>query len=779
MAGTFARKSLSLMIASLCGVSAMTCAATPNSAGDSGTIGVSNPIYIGNVDAILNEALPAPVVKVLKSSAALKVVTKKQIKFTGPTTGSAMALKVAPGVEVAGYGVTGATKNSLTINGLKQGWGGAAGAGIDDGSISVTFDGLPMVDPATGLWQSPLIPQMFMIQNVGITYGPGQAVDRWYNNIGGQIAFNPVQPSKHSGGKVQLTYGSYNNKNLALVLQGGQHDGWSTVLAGGFGSSDGYRKSIGGFKNPSYDFAWFLKTRKTFANGDLSLGAYTAKGVGYRPNYIPVNPISGIDVNGLNAGGELYSEKTSGYYSALPYDLWHKQDTNQVAMYYIKFNEALDRQTTFHNDTWYRMAKRLHVHYYNYPLGAPSSNKHLYEYNNPHNDMYGDKAWLDINLPYNLISVGGWFLRDVYNSRNAFYSSVGTQAVPDGHYRSDYFYSNYLAAFVQDEIHPVRSLHITPGIRFINYHISYVPAAQQDFATAYSLYPANNQATLPPATSSFQKVEPSLGVNWRAMKHMTLFAYYGVAYREPSNGGGGGPFQSVPAYALKLEKGTNYQLGAKWHYDHAPLLNHFLASINYFYTRYTGQYIPITSQNGTYLSTAQGSSHYDGVDFYLNDEPVNNIYAFLNGTIEQAKFDNYVNGNLNYNGRWVSQVPNYTLNVGAYYKILHQDVMYEPRIWYSEIGTQHIWDNNIGAPSNQTLPSYGLLNLGFDVDIPTHFMGAHVFKVSLSVLNALDKKYNVYEYISSGGYFGGNSQGALLAYPGAPTTADLSVTADF
>lgn len=781
MAGSFARKSLSILIASLCGVTAVSQVAMASGNNSSQDGLGNNPIHIGNVTDILNAKVSAPTAKVLKSSSAVKVVTKKQIKFTGPTTGAAMALKVAPGVEVAGYGVSGATKNSVTVNGLKQGWGGAAGGNVDDGSISVTFDSLPMVDPGTGLFQTDLIPQMFMIQNVGVTYGPGNPVDRWYNNIGGQIDFTPVQPSKKAGAKVQATYGSYNTQNLAVILQSGQHDGWSTVLSGGFGSNDSYRKSIGGFKNPAHDYAWFLKTRKEFTGGDLSIGAYTAKSTGYRPNYIPVNPIGDVTVNGL-PGQQLYSQKTSGYYSALPYDIWHKQDTNQVSMYYVKLNTALDRNTSFHNYTWYRAANRLHVHYYNYGLSNPSN---LIEHNNPYNNMFGDKAWLDISAPWNKVSVGAWFLKDVYNTRNAFYNPnapyYGSQSIPNDSYRSDYFHSTFVAAFLQDAITPTSNLTITPGLRYISYHIAYVNGAEQDFAAAYQLYPNNNQSHFGPQSDLFHKVEPSLGANWKTTKNMSLFASYGVAYREPSNGGGGGPFQHVPAYSLRLEKGTNYQIGAKWHYSHAPLLNNFLASINYFYTKYSGQYIPLTSGNGTYLSTAQGSSHYDGVNFYLNDEPVNNVYAFVNGTVEQAKFDKYVNGGVAYNGRWVSQVPNYTLNFGGSYKWYHQGLVYEPRAWYSEIGQQHIFDNNVGAPSNQTMPAYGTLNLGLDVDVPMHVAGgSHLLKVSLDVLNALDKKYNAYEYISSGGYFGTpQSQGALLAYPGAPTTAYLSVTADF
>ena len=48
---------------------------------------------------------------------------------------------------------------------------------------------------------------------------------------------------------------------------------------------------------------------------------------------------------------------------------------------------------------------------------------------------------------------------------------------------------------------------------------------------------------------------------------------------------------------------------------------------------------------------------------------------------------------------------------------------------------------------------------------------------NVDLLNVADQKYNVYEYISSGGYYG--VAGQTLAEPGAPFTAYVSVNARF
>ena len=43
------------------------------------------------------------------------------------------------------------------------------------------------------------------------------------------------------------------------------------------------------------------------------------------------------------------------------------------------------------------------------------------------------------------------------------------------------------------------------------------------------------------------------------------------------------------------------------------------------------------------------------------------------------------------------------------------------------------------------------------------------------MLNLFDKQYNIYQYISSGGYYGTSTGGYMFAYPGAPFTVYGSV----
>ncbi len=745
----------------------------------------SSPISIGEVSATSTadsylgsqEAQSLTQSNNFQSGQSIKILNKEQIAAAGPLGGSAQALSYAPGVGVSSYGNTGATKNSISINGIKQGWGGFSGGQIDDGSLSVTFDGVPMVDPSTGLWQSPQVPQTGILQGIGITYGPGNPEDRWYNNIGGQINFVPLQPTAKPGGDIKLTYGSYDAKNIVFNIRTGNIGGWSTIIAGGAGSSHSYRTSPDGFDNPSYSYAWFFKTRKSFQNGDFAFGAYLAKGAGYRPVPIPVTN-EGVTFDGTPNSAN-YSQSTSGFYSSLPYNVWYKQDSNSTWLLYSKLNVDLDQSWSLHNLIWYRYGHRLHQHYNNYGLTSPAN---LYEYNNPHDAVYGDKIYLTAKLPFNTISFGGYFLNSHYNTRNAFYNPAdgGSRFVPNAHYRSDYFDQTDLAAFFQDQITPMSNLHITPGVRVVNFQTNYTPAGQSDFAQAYALYPQNDQGKLPAANTSFTQVEPSVDFNWRPIPWLAVFASYAQAFKEPTVGGGGGLYQKKPPI-YNLEKGADYNAGVKIHFDNAAFLHHFLFTASFYHLHYSNQYIPLYDSNGNYIGDANGDSIYQGVNLALEDNILYNLSAFLNANFEKAVFDHYVTGGVPYDGLPVSNVPNKTFNIGLNYRLPVAGNVLEPRIWYQYVGPQALFNNNTNAPSTQKMPSYGTLNLGLDLKVPTQGMLPMLKHVdaSLTFLNITNNHYNEFEYISSGGLLGGNSQGQVLALPGAPFTVYGSISAHF
>ena len=708
---------------------------------------------------------------VFESALGDKVLDRAQIAAAGPVAGAAQALSFAPGVAVSSYGATGSTKYQISINGIKQGWGGFSGGTIDDGSIGVSFDGVPMSNPVTGLWQSALLPQMGMIAGVRVTYGPGDPLDRGFNDIGGGIAFVPLRPGAQPGGELQLTYGSDNTRNLFFSAQTGSLDGWRTVLAGGMGEADSFRRSPDGYAWSSKNFAAYLKTEKTFANGSVSFGGYLGDGHGWRPTPIPVAPVPGLTVNGEDANGNpvpgpLFSQQTTGFYSAVNENVWAKNDYNRAWLLYARQNLRLDDRTTLHNLLWYRKGTRLHKHFNNWVAGASN----LYEYNNPYTRSYGDKLWAELALPRNDIALGGYVINTTYNSRNAFYSPLapyfGSYLVPNDHYRSDYWYVTDLAAFVQDTLTLVRGVSITPGLRAVSFHTDYYPRGNVDFAQAYALYPQNNQGRLPAATTDYDRVEPSISLRWQPLRWLALYGNWAVAYRLPQVGGGGGLYQKQPVGGDILERGLEWQAGVKMHWATVGAFRNVLLSGNYFRLHFSNQFIGVSSGNGQFLGLGTGDSNCHGVNL-SGEGDLGRARLYANASFERARFNHYAFGGTNYDGLPVSYVPDTTFNAGVTWRApMGGGVTLEPRAWWQYVGTQHVFDNNAGAPSQQSMPSYGLLNLAVAATLPRTW--ASDVRVELEVLNALGKRYNAFEEISAGGLYATPVAGYTLALPGTP-----------
>ncbi|EQD43808.1 Porin, partial [mine drainage metagenome] len=102
--------------------------------------------------------------KIFRSAVTEKLISPAAIKSVSNGGSIAQALALSPGVNVSSYSNSAGAKYSININGLKSGWQGFGGGNIDNGSIQVTFDGVPLMNPATGFWQTSSIPESSIIQ---------------------------------------------------------------------------------------------------------------------------------------------------------------------------------------------------------------------------------------------------------------------------------------------------------------------------------------------------------------------------------------------------------------------------------------------------------------------------------------------------------------------------------------------------------------------------------------------------------------------------------------
>ncbi len=433
------------------------------------------------------EAKPVPSREdVMVSPETLRVLDRKQIEAAGPVAGGAQMMSFTPGANVVGYGETGATKYTILLNGAQQGWAGEATSFTGPGSLGITYDGVPVVDAATGLWQSATMPQNLIIQDEAVTYGPGQPMNRWYSDVGGRVEFTPVQPTVDRHLSVEGTQGPYGQQNFALVGNTGSFKGWSTVVGGGLGRGDDYRAGPDGFANPAKDGSVFGKSLKTFNAGSLAFAAFYSKAGGYRAQVIPTTDI-GLVEPGTNTH---YSEPTSGFYSSLPFADYNKYDTNEMFMTYARQHLFLGPKTTLQNTTWYTHIRRFHRR----DSDALSQGAQVDEWNNPHSDIFGDQAGMTEVLPYNTVDFGGYLLHEIYNAHNLFYNPADggdgqRQVVGAGSkFRSGYFQQDNVTFYAQDDFHPIPQIHIIPGVRVDGFSTSYSDQAARDFTFASSTY---------------------------------------------------------------------------------------------------------------------------------------------------------------------------------------------------------------------------------------------------------------------------------------------------
>jgi len=746
--------------------------------------------------------------EILASDQSIRILDRKQLDAAGPVAGGAQMIAYTPGANVIGYGNTGATKYTIQLNGIHQGWAGENTGFTAPGSLGVTFDGVPISDVATGLWQSATMPQNLLMQNLAVTYGPGLAADRWYNNIGGQVEFTPIQPTVSRHVSVSASYGSFNQKNLAFVANTGGFHGWSTVIGGGVGSGDSFRQAPDGFQNHGSDGAAFVKTIRMFSAGSFELGSYFAKSGGYRAQVIPLTDQGIIEPN-----GQSYSQTTSGFYSSLPFDAYNKYDTNEMWILYGRENLLLNPTTTVSNMTWFMHIRRFHRRLADVFAGGPGSGQ-TNEWNNPYSDAFGDEISVSKVLPLNTVVLGGYFIHELYNTRNNFYDPTlggnGATATVNvgGRFRSGYFDQDNVAFFAEDDFHPIPRLHITPGVRWVGFRTGYADQAQHDFnftpgvvlSTHCALFPVTSdpdldlfgphntteQGSICGSHATRSDVEPSVSVGLMALPWLTVYGGYSTEFRSPSVGGGGGMFQKVDPDFYSLAKGAYSQAGFKMHFENAPALKNMILGVAYYHIDYTNQEIDFETAGGI-QGSGGGSSSYNGVNAYFDDDPASNLHIFANVNAESAKFTTFIVGGPSiaecqaqalsctaFNNLPVSYVPRATANAGVYYGIRHRDrVLIEPRFSVDYIGSQHLFNNLTGAPSTTTMPNYTTANLSFTAS-PVKFVN-----LSLSVQNLFNKKYNNYEYISSGGYFGTANAGYILAYPGAPLSTYGTVSFQF
>ena len=720
--------------------------------------------------------------KIFKSSQTKSVVSKAQIQAVGQAAGAAQAVSVAPGVVVRGYGGNAATaRYEVTLRGVKVGWSSVNGD-VERNGITVLFDGIPMnnLTSHNGQWDSNEIPIMQMIGGINVINGPGNPASRWFDSIGGTINYVPVAmsatPEYEIGGQIgsDVTAGGH------FIANSGLHNGWSYFIAGGYASNHAFRTgtSHGSYGAPAQSDAFFGKVTKVFNGGTLSFGAYDDNNVEHRPspNFIPTQPIAGITVTG-GPTGQLYSQQTSGFYSSGTPDIWFKTLQVRDQMYYAKLSLVVAPDMTFHNIAWYRHGARVHYRIINY--GAQSQSTSNSEYYNPNSDTYGDRAYLDWKLPYNDVKFGGYFINQRYVSPYVGYNqALGYPQNNPAQISNFTVHNTFLDAFAQDTFTPLKGLDITPGIAGVEYQTDFINNAfNNPISTTLS----------PNAHKTFTDAEPSISVRYQPVPRGALYGSYAISYQNPTDNGFGannGNPGGVDIAGLKPIKSADYEIGAKMMFDQVPLLHHATLNINYYSDTLTNETIATYFTNIALTKFASANAVLKGVNIAADARPNFNWHMFANAGFSHNIFTSYLASGAAapVSGTPVAYNPDVALTVGVDYRTFVGSTLLSVGVLDQYTGAQYMFNNLTDITSHRKLPAFNVANLTFNADVPMpHYLSTtiKVVKFGLDITNVLGAKYNANAYVSSGGYLGGNSAGAILAEPGAPRQFLASMTVKF
>ena len=709
-----------------------------------------------------------------EASSTQATVATPDVIATAPTAGAAQALAQAPGINVYGYGGASATaRYEIVARGIKVGWSSVNGD-VERNGLTILFDGVPMNNLIShnGQWDSNEIPILQLISGTQIMYGPGNPASRWYDSLGGTINFVPLHPSAEASATLGTSVGSDATFGTHFSAQTGTHDGWSTVIAGGYTRNHTFR--TGSFDAPSHADAFFAKTRDQFDGGTLTFGLYAADANEYRPNFIPAAPIAGVTTAGLGASAPLYSQPTSGFYSSLPESVWFKQIKVQSDLLYSRLNLALTPELHFHNQIWYRYGYRLHYRITNYiPDNTANS-----EYYDPTSRTYGDRMAFVLTHPHNRIEVGAWWMQQLYHTPYAGYNATdGTSPTYPSQYNSDYLYNTYLQEFAQDRVAVTRRLSVTPGVAAQEFQTQFYNSGAADFPAAAANPNATNVTIAGNAQKSFARVAPSLGAHYELTHNTALYARYAPTYQNPSDNAYGAYNNAVDLSTLQPVKSTDYEAGIKFRKRHRLQLE-----ADYFHTQLSDETVATYLSNIQLTKFAAAAATYSGVSLAFDVTPEWHYRFWGNATVQRAVYSEFqpAGSTQSYAGYPISNTAEQTVNLGAGYRSLVGNTLVTPSLVWQYTGKRYLFSNLSGAPTRDTMPGYGLFNLAVGFKTPIHDRSLPTLRdvrFQIGVDNVLNKQYNALGYFTSGGYFGGNSAGALLVDPGAPrqyfVTADL------
>jgi iron complex outermembrane receptor protein len=742
---------------------------------------------------------------IFKSSQAEHVVSKKQIKAIASLGGGiANALVMSPGVNVnAVSGAAGGSmgRDAVVINGVKAAYPWRGGQDLANNAISFLFDGVPMMYLGASYdshFDTMELPFANFFQGINVINGPGNPNSRWFDSLGGTVNFVPVQPTTNMYDKVNMSYGSYDTYTLDDEISTGMHDGWDAVMAAGYTHTDTFLNTD--YNAPDHAYAFYGKVVKLFNHNSFSLGAYAVRYKDYAfSEGTPVNPVPGVNTVGYGIpNAPLYSQQTSGFYSQLSQYNWEKYVTNQVLLTYSKLDLNLTKRLQLHSMIWYMHADRYHYmldHYGDTAEGLASGFGMAEEYYNVPTNIIGEKLSFDYHILKNNIKLGEYY---IWSTMADLYDGSEGQTVapfyPNNTLDYGAFNANlrYSSIYLQDAIKSIKNLTITPAIDYVGFQNQYINDAAYIYYPYYINGPEHydDSAFTPAEAKNYYELEPSIGLNYKLNKNISLFGNWSVAYQNPNDRS----FQPEYHSGTKPVRSEGFEAGIRFLIRRNLYLRHFVLNANYFQTIFSNENISnaVSTVNQGFIFYSSLAKNLDrGVNIDASDNPIRNLHLYTNISLNDSHIISYSTAGTSYNNYSDPNTPYTVFNVGAYYNIPVNNNIYSLKLWDNYNGSQYIWSYAVGAgePTYTSMPAFNLVNasIGMKTTMLNNYLpGLKMTKITLSVSNLLNKHYNSMETYNAGGsgkniynYYQTPSSGILQGWQGAPREIFLSASLMF
>jgi iron complex outermembrane receptor protein len=663
---------------------------------------------------------------------------------------------------------------------------------FNSGQFAETFQGVPLNDIFNGgvTGQASTVNGIVLlpsnIDSVELYHGINNPAVNSYNSLGGTINYLPRLPTQEAGGVLGASWGSFNTFEGHGAINTGDIGGFRNYLAYSYGSSNGWVPQTATINQNVY----YSGTYDPNADNHFGVILSYNHNDGHTPMQMPVPLL----------------QQNGGFYQ-YPVNVAYEQLHDSRFMGILDFKSQLAPNITFDNKLYgstndlgretyanpaFNESKTQPYELYNqgessafwlsYPNG-PSYNPakafgssvlgtdyHYYGYDTW---AVGDTPTLTLNLPDNVVTVGGNVMYGALRSREYFY---GASDIPltSGFDAWDEHDSRLLASgYVQDEIHLLSDrLTLTPGLKYIFAHTTDREAIGFDYPYPEGLH--DDESFLAPTIGGNYKVTDNLSINaafGENIKFPDIAAYYNDV---PGTNAPTGKIFTPTPQSLKPEHVNDYEAGIK--YQLATLS----AELNVYREDFTNTFIDAFNEAtfSTVVSNG-GSSRYQGVELRLLDTIDLQAWGALALSVDysynQANFTSTFHTDsvgvslsnadaLVKKGERVGDVPDSLASVGATWTYDGWRLSGQGRY----IGKQVVLDYNTGVPDGVTIPDYFVMDIGLSKTVPLtgYSQWAKTVKFAINVDNLFNRYYYNYADTSTSENF--FHQLTEFASPGAP-----------